>query len=113
MTALDAAKTALAALDLDATTARAYAEAENAVREARMAEAQARGEDLWCGMHPMDDDFWAQQATYGVKTARDLVRRDLIATHSDLYKSEHGIRPRWVKYDDLTIEELEALIDAI
>jgi hypothetical protein len=113
MTALETALSALSALDLDSTSARDYAVAENAVRQAEMDEYAARGESMWCGMHPSDDAYWAQQAQYGIKTARDLVRRNLIQSYSDWYKELHGIRPRWVNFAEKSVEDLQDMLDAL
>ena len=111
--ALDLATANLEALDLDATEARVYAAADNAVRQAQMDVYQANGESMWCGMHPEDDEFWAQQAEFGVKTARDLVKRDLISSYSDWYKELHGIKPRWMDLGSKSIEELKDMLDAL
>jgi hypothetical protein len=35
------------------------------------------------------------------------LHQNLAAMHYDLYKDVHGIRPRWVNYDALSIEQLE------
>ena len=32
----------------------------------------------------------------------------LSEAHNDLYKEVHGIRPRWVRYEEMTTPELEA-----
>lgn len=35
------------------------------------------------------------------------LKDDLAATYSDFYKEVHGIRPRWVNYDEVTVEWYE------
>ena len=34
-------------------------------------------------------------------------KEQLAAEHYDFYKEVHGIRPRWMNYDAMTVEELE------
>lgn len=43
-----------------------------------------------------------------------MSRKDqLAATHYDFYKSVHGIRPRWMNYDEMTEQELEAQLEQL
>jgi hypothetical protein len=43
------------------------------------------------------------------KTWEEMSRKEqLAATHYDFYKEVHGIRPRWIDYDAMTEQELEA-----
>ena len=43
------------------------------------------------------------------KTWEELsYKEQLAAEHYDFYKEVHGIRPRWMSYDAMTEEELEA-----
>ena len=43
------------------------------------------------------------------KTWEELsYKEQLAAEHYDFYKEVHGIRPRWMDYDAMTVEELEA-----
>ena len=37
-------------------------------------------------------------------------KEQLAANHYDLYKDVHGVRPRWVKYDNLSEQELTEMI---
>lgn len=99
----------LTAADLSTMTAQEYALLSNAERNAQ---ARAEGWTCWT-LHPADDAFWAQQAENGVVTAADLIRRDTISTHSDLYKEIHNIRPRWVRYDSLSTEEIEEMVTSL
>lgn len=99
----------LTAAALATMPAQEYALLENAERRAR---AEAEGWDFYT-LHPEDDEFWANQAEYGVVSAADLIRRDAIATHSDSYKEMNGIRPRWVNYDALSTEEIEAMTERL
>lgn len=44
----------------------------------------------------------------------EMSRKDQLATmHYDFYKDVHGVRPRWMNYDDMTEEELEAQLDQL
>ena len=43
-----------------------------------------------------------------------MSRKDqLAATHYDFYKSVHGVRPRWMNYDAMTEQELEAEMESL
>lgn len=38
---------------------------------------------------------------------------DMAGFHSDVYKDVHGIRPRWMRPEDYTLEEWQARIDRL
>lgn len=38
---------------------------------------------------------------------------DMCGYHSDVYKEVHGIRPRWMRPEDCTLEEWQARIDSL
>jgi hypothetical protein len=38
---------------------------------------------------------------------------DMHGYHSDVYKEVHGIRPRWMRPEDHTLEEWQAMIDSL
>lgn len=38
---------------------------------------------------------------------------DMCGYHSDVYKEIHGIRPRWMRPEDHTLEEWQAQIDRL
>lgn len=40
-------------------------------------------------------------------------KEQLAASHYDFYKSVHGIRPRWIDYDNCSEEELELMMDQL
>ena len=42
-----------------------------------------------------------------------LRRADLISYIYDGYKDAHGIRPRWIAFDTMSIAELEAMADQV
>lgn len=45
------------------------------------------------------------------KKSSHLTEKDeLVNLHSDLYKEKNGIRPRWAKYDELSVDELKEMI---
>lgn len=65
--------------------------------------------DLWCSMWTTDLNHWAE---YGVFTADDFDRHNLIAGISDASKDLYGCRLR-LEWDELTVEELKAMYDNI
>lgn len=91
-------------------TAREYAIAKNAEARAWLAEDP---ENRSVGLMPEDEEYWAAQAKEGLVTGADVERQDLIAHHYDYYKSVHGIRPRWINYDALSNEEIQAMINRL
>ena len=44
-------------------------------------------------------------------SADDKKRIAAFSIYSDVYKEKNGIRPRWVNWEDLTLEELDAMLD--
>jgi hypothetical protein len=40
-------------------------------------------------------------------------KQALYDLYSDIYKEKNGIRPRWVKLDDVSIEDLRSMIDEL
>lgn len=49
-----------------------------------------------------------------MKTWEELTHKEqLAATHYDFYKDVHGVRPRWMDYDSMTEQELEAELDQL
>jgi hypothetical protein len=57
-----------------------------------------------------DQSYWEE---LGVATGEDLARSVLSQAYSDMYKSKEGIRPRWVRFDDMSIEDIQAMIDEL
>ena len=41
------------------------------------------------------------------------IQIELHGTHSDVYKEVHNIRPRWLRPEDRTAEEWQAMIDRL
>ena len=76
------------------------------------AEAQARMDaepGLWCSMWTTDLDHWAD---YGVFTANDFDRHNLIASISDASKDLYGCRLR-LDWDEMSVEDMERMYDNI
>jgi hypothetical protein len=51
-----------------------------------------------------DQDHWDAM---GIKTGYDLAHYFAVSTHRDAYRDAFGIRPRWMPYEDMTIDEIE------
>lgn len=44
----------------------------------------------------------------------EMSRKDqLAAMHYDFYKDVHGVRPRWMNYDEMTEQELESQLEQL
>lgn len=82
---------------------------EFALREnARTRQQIAENPNLFSFIYPEDESYWEEQASkYGIVTAADVIRRDLIQSYSDLYKDINGIRPRWVDFLGKSLDEIE------
>jgi len=49
---------------------------------------------------------------FRLATDGTMITKEMIFGHySDTYKDAYGIRPRWIRIDEITIEEMEAEID--
>ena len=49
-----------------------------------------------------------------MKSWNELSQKEqLAATHYDFYKSVHGIRPRWMDYESMTVDALEAELEQL
>ena len=57
-----------------------------------------------------DPEHWAR---VGVHTGEDLAKSLLASSYSDLYKSIHGIRPRHINFKNMSVEELQAILDEL
>jgi hypothetical protein len=57
-----------------------------------------------------DQGYWTER---GIHTGLDLERMLLASEISDSYKAIHGIRPRWIRTDLMTLAQLRAELDAI
>ena len=55
-----------------------------------------------------DQAYWEE---LGVRTGEDLARSLMISNYSDTYKSIHGIRPRWVRFEDISFDEIQAMVE--
>ena len=63
----------------------------------------------WCSKWTTDLDHWAE---YGVYTADDFIRHNLIASISDASKDLFGFRMR-MDWDSMTTEDLQKEYDSI
>lgn len=77
---------------------------------AKTREWLAAGEGRWAGFISEDPAYYAK---YGIHTGLDLARDMAAGEHSDRYKDEHGIRPRWVRYSELSLNEIEELLEEL
>lgn len=50
-----------------------------------------------------DLSYWAES---GITTAEQFIHNELTTEHYELYNDTYGIKPRWFKYNEMTIEEL-------
>ena len=57
-----------------------------------------------------DQSFWERM---GIRTGEDLAKSVLSQTYSDYYKELHGIRPRWKDTSNMSVDEIQALIDEL
>ena len=57
-----------------------------------------------------DMSYWNEM---GVCTVEDFQRNELESTIWDLYKSVHGIRPRWVNFKEMSVADLEKTITSL
>jgi len=65
-----------------------------------------RGATTWLE----DINYWNGQ---GIYTVADFKRYLIEGDIWDLYKDVHGIRPRWINFDAMTLEDLEAFMDGL
>ena len=81
-------------------TLKEYIEAKNAKAKAWVAEDP---ENRWAGTLTEDLAHWAE---YGVTTAEGLERYLLVGEIWDSYKDLNGIRPRWMNFNEMSLDEL-------
>ncbi len=73
--------------------------------EARNAQAQAEGWTFWSNPCPSLADDFANVYEYEHSFA--------CSDFSDFYKELNGIRPRWVRTSQMTLTQVEALLDGL
>ena len=73
--------------------------------EARNAQAQAEGWTFWSNPCPSLADEFANVYEYEHSFA--------CSDFSDFYKELNGIRPRWVRTSQMTLAQVEALLDGL
>ena len=77
--------------------------APTAAEEAAKVNSQVSGMTL-----QTDQSYWEE---YGISTGEELALSLLSSSYSDMYKSIHGIRPRWQEFSSPA--EAQAAIDAL
>ena len=55
-----------------------------------------------------DQEHWSE---LDVHTGEDLARSLMISNYSDTYKSIHGIRPRWVSFEDMSFDDIQEMVE--
>ena len=85
---------------------KAHIEAKN-VETAQWVNAE---EGRWAMSVTDNLDHWAD---YGIFNIAQYNHYMAAANHYDLYKEINGIRPRWMNYDEMSTEEIEADIDML
>ena len=73
------------------------------------AECKARGADFWTTT-VTDLDFWAEM---DVTSVAEYEHYSAVSTHWDFYKELNGIRPRFMDYQSMTVEQIQAEIDLL
>lgn len=82
-----------------------YIAEQNAKTQAWIDEDPA---NRWAGMMVTDIKFWNDQ---GIYTVEDMKRHDLETYIWDAYKDANGIRPRFMNFSAMSMEELQAEAD--
>ena len=57
-----------------------------------------------------DQTFWEER---GISTGEELAKHMLTSTYWDYYKELHGFRPRWMDFSKMSIEDVQAELDAL
>lgn len=83
-----------------------HIEAENV---AWVAQCEANGSTFYTTM-VSDPAHWEG---YGITTIAQYERHCLVSSIWDAYKDVHGIRPRWIDFESMTIEELQKMEEGI
>lgn len=60
-----------------------------------------------------DPEFWKRCYDGRVPTVDEWERDQLAQMYSDMYKSEYGIRPRWMNFSDATAAQVQAELDKL
>ena len=64
----------------------------------------------WGGMVTDDLEHWLG---YGIETVDQYDRYEVETAHWELYRDIHGIKPRWMDYKSMTVEEIQAEVDSM
>ncbi len=55
-------------------------------------------------------EHWARM---GIHTGEELAKELLASSYSDLFKSIHGIRPRFMNFKAMSVEEIQAALELL
>ena len=83
-----------------------YIELENANFKAK---AEKEGFTI-CGEVITDITHWAE---VGINSIEEYIHDSLATSYSEFYKEIHGIKPRWINYNDMSISDLEKEIASL
>ena len=64
----------------------------------------------WAAVPVSDPEHWAE---YGIYTVEQYEHHMAAMSLYDYYKDVHGIRPRWMNFDEMSIEDIEAEFRAL
>ena len=67
-------------------------------------------DNRWACYPVQEVEFWAEQ---GINSVADYQRSATIENIIDTYKEIHGIKPRWMSFDNMTQEELDSYLDGL
>lgn len=79
-----------------------YIEAENAKSQAWMAEDSA---NRFAGVISTDPSHWE---AYGITTVGQYRHYMTVESYIEMFKAVHGIKPRWMDFSKITVEEMES-----
>ena len=67
-------------------------------------------ENRLAGYHPEDIEFYHDM---GIYTLEDLKRSQTISHISDGYKDVYGCRPRFMNFNEMSLDELQTMLDSV
>jgi len=79
-----------------------------AERNAKTRAWVAAAPDRCAGLLVEEQAFWADR---GIVTGLDLERHLLMGNISDTYKERHGVRPRFFNFAEMTLTEMEKVLE--
>lgn len=81
-----------------------------AERNAKTREWVEAGPDRWAGLLSEDAEWWSGR---GIYTGLDFERAMLASEISDTYKERHGFRPRHYRFEEMTLPEMENVLNGL